>query len=153
MDLKTMYSPSEPCSCETCVSYCKRPGWWTPEEAEKAIECGFAGRMMLEIAPEFNFAVLSPAFKGNELQYSSRVFADNGCTFLMNKRCELFNTGFQPLECRFCHHKRQGQGKMCHHDIEILWNTEKAKRIIVRWGNNTGFWLKQGLDVQERKRS
>jgi hypothetical protein len=76
------FPPSEPCSCASCVSFCKRPGWWTVDEAEKAIEAGLAGRMMLEISPEHNFGVLSPAFKGNEANYAMQLYAEQGCTFL-----------------------------------------------------------------------
>jgi hypothetical protein len=66
VNLHDKYPPSEPCSCEKCVSFCQRPGWWTVEEADKAITAGFANRMMLEVALEEDFGVLSPAFKGNE---------------------------------------------------------------------------------------
>jgi predicted ester cyclase len=45
-----------------CKSYCRRPGWWTVEEASRAIEKGYGPRMMLEMAPGFRFGVLSPAF-------------------------------------------------------------------------------------------
>lgn len=144
------YPPSEPCSCGICVNFCKRPGWWTVEEAGKAIEGGLAKRMMLEISPERDFGVLSPAFRGNECNYALRLFSQYGCTFLSGNLCELFGTGLQPLECRFCHHNRMGYGKKCHLDIEKDWNTEKGKRLIVRWGNMTGFWRSQGLSVNEK---
>jgi hypothetical protein len=119
-----------------------RPGWWTVEEAERAIEGGYANRMMLEISPERDFGVLSPSFKGNEGNHAFKIFSRNGCTFLQNDLCELFGTGFQPLECRFCHHERLGVGPECHLDIEKDWNTLKGKRLIVRWGNVTEFWRK-----------
>lgn len=98
------YPPSESCTCNTCVAYCLRPGWWTLEEAEKVIEAGFAYRMMLEISTEQDFGVLSPAFKGNECNYALQIFSNQGCTFLKNSLCELYCTGLIPLECRFCHH-------------------------------------------------
>ncbi len=150
MDLNLKYPPSEPCSCEVCVNYCKRPGWWTVEEAEKAVAAGFAKRMMLEISPEKDFGVLSPAFKGNECNYALQIYAGQGCTFLQNGLCELFGTGFQPLECMFCHHERTGEGIKCHADIEKEWNTPYAKRVIVKWGNLTGFWQQQGIILTEK---
>ena len=150
LSLSEKYPPSEPCSCEICVAYCGRPGWWTVEEAKKAIEAGFAGRMMLEISPEKDFGVLSPAFKGNEVNYSLQIFSKNGCTFLQDGLCELFGTGLVPLECRYCHHDRKGLGINCHLDIEKEWNTRVGKRLIVRWGNATGFWERQGLRVVEK---
>lgn len=150
MLLKEKYPPSDPCSCEICRSYCKRPGWWTVDEAEAAIAAGKAGRMMLEISPEKTFAVLAPAFKGNETNFALQIFSENGCTFFENDLCELFGTGLQPLECRFCHHSRKGLGKRCHSDIEKEWKTRKAKQLIVNWGNITGFWKSQGFRMVNR---
>jgi hypothetical protein len=28
--------PTEPCGCDVCRGYCKRPGWWTVEEGAPA---------------------------------------------------------------------------------------------------------------------
>jgi Ca-activated chloride channel family protein len=39
-ELKNIYKPSPPCSCDICRSFCHRPGWWTVEEAERAFEAG-----------------------------------------------------------------------------------------------------------------
>jgi hypothetical protein len=149
-DLSVQFPPSEPCSCKICVSYCKRPGWWTFEEAGKAVQAGFSNRMMLEMSPERDFAVLSPAFKGNEVNYALQAFANEGCTFLKDGLCELFGTGLEPLECRFCHHDRKGLGIKCHSEIEKQWNSIEAKKLIVQWGNLTGFWQRQGLVMIEK---
>jgi hypothetical protein len=119
------------------------------EEARKAIEAGFGPRMMFEVSPDKRFGVLSPAFKGNEGDYAYQEFSKNGCTFLENGLCELFGTWHQPLECRFCHHDRKGQGVKCHRDIEKEWATDDAKRLVIRWGNLTGFWERQGIRVVE----
>jgi anaerobic selenocysteine-containing dehydrogenase len=132
------------------MNFCLRPGWWTVDEAVNAIEAGLAGRMMLEISPEQSFGVLSPSFKGNEGNYALQLFSKYGCTFLSNQLCTIHGTGLMPLECRFCHHSRMGLGKKCHHEIEKDWNTEKGKKLIVRWGNMTGFWQRQGLSVTEK---
>jgi hypothetical protein len=150
MNLKVKYRPSEPCSCEICKNYCVRPGWWTVDEAENAIKSGLAKRMMLEISPERDFGVLSPAFKGNESNFALQVFAINGCTFFNNGLCELFGTELQPLECRFCHHDRKGLGKRCHLDIEKDWKTKRGQTLIVKWGNLIGFWQRQGLIFIEK---
>ncbi|MEZ4627471.1 MAG: hypothetical protein R2912_05105 [Eubacteriales bacterium] len=58
----------------------------------------------------------------------------NGCTFYAGGLCALFDSGFSPLECRFCHHDRQGQGAACHAALE----KEPAARsggsgVIKRW--------------------
>jgi len=138
--LTEKYPPSKPCSCHICLGYCKRPGWWTVEEAARAIDAGYANRMMLEISPEMTFGVLSPAFKGCESGLALNIYASLGCNFLKDNLCELHNTGFQPLECRFCHHERTGLGQRCHLDIEKEWNTRDGQTVVIKWGNLIGLW-------------
>jgi hypothetical protein len=138
--LAETYPPSEPCSCAICLGFCARPGWWTVEEAARAIEAGYGPRMMLEMSPEQSFGVLSPAFRGNEGYFAFQRFAGRGCTFLKENRCELHGTGFQPLECRFTHHNRRGLGCQCHADLEQDWQTPAGQSLVVRWSKQTGFW-------------
>jgi hypothetical protein len=58
--LNNKYSPSEPCNCEICLGYCQRPGWWTVEEAKKAIDAGLANCMVLTLCLlNAGFAILS----------------------------------------------------------------------------------------------
>jgi len=147
--LSEKYPPSEPCACEVCLGYCARPGWWTVAEAEHALEAGYGPRMMLEMAPDRSFAVLSPAFKGNERAFAKQLFADQGCTFLVDGLCQLHGTGIQPLECRFCHHNRPGQGPLCHADIERDWNTPAGVALVVKWSKQTGFWEQNVVNSQE----
>jgi hypothetical protein len=127
------YPPSEPCTCKICTGYCARPGWWTVGQAAQAYAAGYGDRMMLEIAPELNFGVLSPAFKGCERSIAMNQFATQGCTFFRNERCELFGTGHEPLECRFCHHVRQGLGPRCHADLESDWRTDAGQQLVETW--------------------
>ena len=141
--LAEKYPPSPACSCDLCTSFCKRPGWWTVEEAARALEAGFGARMMLEMAPGLNFGVLSPAFKGCEKQFAYNEFASNGCTFSVNDKCELHGTGHQPLECRFCHHDRPGMGPRCHADIEKEWNSPAGRALVVEWSRQVGFMSRQ----------
>lgn len=131
--LKERYPPSEPCSCEICRSYCIRPGWWTVEEASQAIKAGYGNRMMLEISPEMTFGVLSPAFKGCGGKYALQGYAHNGCNFLKNGLCELHGTGYEPLECLYCHHLRKGLGRKCHADIEKDWRTPAGQSLVKSW--------------------
>ncbi|MGE5629833.1 MAG: hypothetical protein ACM3TR_01910 [Caulobacteraceae bacterium] len=138
--LKEKYPASPPCSCEICLQYCRRPGWWTVEEAVAAIDAGYADRMMLEIAPELTFGVLSPAFKGCEGGIALNIYAHQGCNFLEDNLCELHGKAFMPLECRFCHHERAGQGQQCHLDIEKDWNTSAGQELIKKWGKMIGLW-------------
>ncbi len=145
VDLARKDPPSKPCSCDICLSYCQRPGWWTVEEAARAIDAGYAGRMMLEMSPEYTFGVLSPAFKGCEGNLALQFFAPMGCTFLKDNLCELFGTGVQPLECRYCHHTRRGLGEKCHAAIEKDWFTKEGQKLVIHWCTSTGFFERQGL--------
>ena len=133
------YPPSEPCACKVCLSYCTRPGWWTVKEAACAIQAGYGYRMMLEVAPELTFGVLSPAFKGCEQSFATNPLAKHGCNFLKKDRCELYGTGYQPLECRFCHHDRPGLGMKCHADLEKYWNTPAGQALVQTWIKQIGF--------------
>jgi len=138
--LALKYPPSEPCSCEICLRYCVRPGWWTVQEAEAAMRAGYGSRMMLEVSPERSFGVLSPAFQGCERSFALQHFADRGCNFLRDNRCELHGTGFQPLECRFCHHDRTGLGPQCHAELENDWHIPAGRALVVRWTTLFGLW-------------
>jgi hypothetical protein len=139
MHLMRKYSPSEPCSCEVCVGFCYRPGWWTVVEAGKAMDAGYGGRMMLEMSLDKTFGVLSPAFKGCEVNFALQLHSKKGCTFLKDKLCELHGTGYEPLECLVSHHARPGLGKQCHEDIGKEWNSAEGRSLVVRWANATGF--------------
>lgn len=140
--LEEKYLPSAPCSCNVCVAFCNRPGWWTVNEAEQAIGSGIAERMMLEISPELNFAVLAPAFKGCESNIAMQIYSGNGCTFLKDNLCELHDSELLPLECAYCHHSRLGQGKICHSDLERDWNTREGQHLVARWCELTKIWIK-----------
>jgi hypothetical protein len=143
--LKEKYPPSEPCSCDICLAYCSRPGWWTIAEAARAIKSGYENRMMLEVSPEQTFGVLAPAFKGCEGFFAIDEYAENGCTFLRNNLCILHGTGLQPLECTFCHHTRTGLGQECHADIEKEWDTPNGHALVVCWMKSTGLWKMRHL--------
>ncbi len=143
--LAERFPPSPPCSCDVCVRYCARPGWWTVEEAALAIKGGYGGRMMLEMSPDRSFGVLAPAFRGCEVGFATQECASRGCNFLEEGRCELHGTGFQPLECRHCHHDRPGAGPACHAEIEKEWNGDEGRALIVRWSKATLFWEKLSI--------
>ena len=89
---------------------------------------------MLELAPEMNFAVLSPAFKGCEKNFALQEFSFFGCNFLKDGICEIHDRDFLPLECAYCHHSRKGLGKKCHADIvEQDWKTLKGQILVRQW--------------------
>jgi hypothetical protein len=143
--LSEKYPPSMACSCAVCLGYCARPGWWTVEEAAHALQAGCGARMMLEIPPEQTFGVLSPAFTGCEGGLANNLAARRGCTFLKDQRCELHGSGYQPLECRFCHHDRPGLGPKCHADLERDWHTPEGQALVQQWGMQTGFWARMRM--------
>ena len=91
--------------------------------------------MMLEISPEMTFAVLSPAFYGNERKIAQNIYSKNGCNFYKNSLCELHNTDIFPFECNFCHHDRVGLGLKCHADLENDWFTTEGQSIARKWCN------------------
>jgi hypothetical protein len=151
-NLAERFPPSQPCSCQVCQSCCARPGWWTVEEAKKAIEAGLAGRMMLEMAPGFTFGVLSPAFKGCEVSFALECFSQRGCTFHQeNNLCELHGTGLQPLECRYCHHNRRCQGVKCHEALGKDWDSPAGRALVVHWSKLTGFWARHVNQTNRRR--
>jgi hypothetical protein len=143
--LLTKYPPSEPCSCDICLGYCLRPGWWTVAQAARAIDAGYAARMMLEMSPDLSFGVLSPAFAGCEMAFATNEHTSHGCNFLKDNLCELYGTGHQPLECRFCHHTRRGEGPRCHVDLEKDWNTPAGQTLVINWIKQVGFWERQNI--------
>jgi hypothetical protein len=131
--LEERFPPSEPCGCDFCTACCKRPGWWTVAQASRALSAGYGGRMMLEVSPDFRFGVLSPAFRGCEGNFALQEFAGAGCTFLKRGRCFLHGTGFEPLECLFCHHERIGQGAVCHRALEEDWHSAAGQKLVAKW--------------------
>jgi len=61
---------------------------------------------------------------------------------LMDGLCELFGTGLEPLECRFCHHLRVGLGEKCHADIEKDWQTLAGQVLVKKWIVQSGILLR-----------
>jgi hypothetical protein len=116
-------------------------------EAAKALDAGYGHRMMLEMSPDLRFGVLSPAFRGCEQNFALQPYAHNGCNFLHKGLCELHDTAFLPLECRFCHHSRQGLGQKCHADLEKDWRTHAGQQLVSRWAMQCGLQNKYVLPI------
>jgi len=102
-------------------------------QAKKAILSGYSKRMMVEVSPERDFGVLSPAFKGCEGTVALQEYAGNGCNFYDGGLCELYPVGLLPLECGYCHHDRVGMGLACHLDLEKEWKAETGKILVAKW--------------------
>ena len=147
MTLAQAFPPSPPCGCDVCRAYCKRPGWWSVDEAARAMKAGYAGCMMLEVSADLTFGVLSPAFAGCEGNFALQEYALKGCCFLKHDLCQLHGTGVQPLECRFCHHDRRGQGQICHDALEKDWRTPAGQRLVREWSAVTNLWQRYGMRI------
>jgi hypothetical protein len=150
--LEERFPPSLPCACVVCVAYCRRPGWWTVAQASRAFAAGLGPRMMLEIAPDMTFGVLSPAFYGCEGGFALNEFSSRGCNFLKSGRCELFGSGFQTLECRFCHHDRSGLGPLCHAALEKDWRSPAGQDLAERWARHFRLRMPYWIRSQREKR-
>ncbi len=155
-ELFIKYPPSKGCSCSICRNFCRRPGWWSVEQARIAMEKGYGSRMMMEISPEFTFAVLSPAFFGNEGRIARNENAGHSCNFFASGLCELHNSDLLPLECAFCHHERIGLGQKCHNDIESNWNTQRGQALVLRWCEKMTYtegmiWARYFYEMQNRR--
>ena len=57
-----------------------------------------------------------------------------------------YDTGFEPLECRFCHHMRKGLGEKCHADIEKDWQTPVGQTLVKKWVAMSGVLLKYKIN-------
>lgn len=102
--------------------------------------------MMLEIAPDFTFGVLAPSFKGCEGDLALQRHSKSGCSFFREGLCELHETGLMPLECRFCHHSRGGQGLICHNEIAGDWHTKEGQELVKKWASEYGLYAKYRID-------
>lgn len=143
---------SRECSCEACVSACHRfPGWPTPDEAERFINDGLAGKLMKDWLPpsselgnEDDVYVLCPAQEGREggeAPFLKGLFfgmSEGTCVFLTEvEKCSVH--GHKPMQCRmiFCCDdddtaSKHGNG-YSNFDIAALWNTPKGRALIERW--------------------
>jgi hypothetical protein len=111
------------------------------------MNAGYGNRMMMEIAPEFTFAVLAPAFRGCEGDFALQEHSKSGCNFFLEGLCELHGTGLMPLECRFCHHSHNGQGLVCHRDIARNWHTRQGQELVKKWASEYGLYFKYQIDL------
>lgn len=86
------------CDCEECRHACQEvPGWFTPVEAVRAINAGYAKRM--SAVRERGVYALAPSIAGAEGEIT--IFWPGCCNFFTQEgKCEIHNSGFKPVECR-----------------------------------------------------
>lgn len=149
---------TKPCTCQTCVRACEKyPGWMTPEEAEKAIDAGYAPKLMIDWLSDFedgNVEVLAPASEGSEggrapeMPYEGSIFAilyahdwcPGRCVLLKDGLCTIHDSGFKPIHCRraSCDPKQSAVSK---HEVADLWRGEKGTAVMQKW--------KEALEARE----
>lgn len=131
------------CTCSECVEACTRnPGWFGPEDAEKALNAGLASKMMLDYwAGSPNIYVLAPASQGREGTIApemtwhdaiNAMFGDwhkGQCVLLKNNRCTIHDSGYKPYQCI----------NMCNNSpMRDMWDSKKGRALIARWRAETG---------------
>jgi Fe-S-cluster containining protein len=145
------------CTCETCISYCRRPGWFTPEEAQMAIASGYGKLLMLDYwvssGDKEDIFLLCPANPGYERQSAPEVslltmalYAAvgtsnplySGCTMLStDNRCGIH--AIKPLECKVAHHAFPDASTGLHEEIAMLWDNDAAQLIVNQWRKHYAF--------------
>lgn len=142
------------CECAECVANCKRyPGWFTPDEAKRAIDAGYANRLMRDYweGEKTPIYVLAPAVvgcEGGDIQPDDAwIGAQRGlmawvlgevypgrCTFLADDKCAIHDSGFKPIQCRtaFC---QDTENKLWKSKLDVadLWNTEEGHAVLALW--------------------
>lgn len=131
---------SEPCSCPSCISMCRRPCWPTPDDVRALISAGEAGKLMLDYwigdfsgyVHERRTYVVCPANPGYEGRLASDYgFEFLGCTFQKNDLCELHERGLKPTEGRAAHHEREQPD--LHGSVARYWDTDDGREVIAIW--------------------
>ncbi len=144
------------CSCDKCVYLCEQnPGWFEPREAILAIEAGFAGRLMLdwlepcsEVGNEERIYVLAAASVGHEGREAPDIpdgpgawllignWSKGRCTFLdKDKKCEIHNSGFKPVQCRLASGCDKEIAKGCpdNYAVAKLWDCQEGQKVVKQW--------------------
>jgi len=121
------------CSCEYCRLACEQvPGWFTPEEASKAIDAGYAPRLSAVVERSTGTVAVIPSIVGVEGKYD--IFRPGRCTFL-NKEglCEIHDTGFKPIECRTGYGCKPSVDYPTLEFINNEWNSNAGVAVIQKW--------------------
>lgn len=144
------------CECEHCQNACrKNPGWMIPAEAQKAMDAGFSGRLMLdwfepdpEIGNEDRIWVLAPAsvgYGGREARdftifdYITSSAVKGRCSFLTcDGKCEIHASGFKPHQCRIVMACEDVEFNAPSHEasnfsVARLWDTDEGRNAVSRW--------------------
>lgn len=134
--------PDTECQCDKCKSFCRRPCWPLPQEAQAIIDAGYGRRLMIDrwsadSKHKEDIFILCPANPG----YEGKTAPFNpmqGCTFYDDSGlCELHNAKLKPIEGRKSHHKNNSP-RETHVLIVETWDEDNAKDLIKTWQNIVG---------------
>lgn len=143
---------AEACSCDKCVSLCKRnPGWMTPQEAMLAIADGQGTRLMRDwlepgskLGNQERLYVLAAASiyceGSNAPEFASWQLilgecTKGCCTFLKEGLCELHATAYKPKQCRESMGCRPPRGPD-NYEMGRLWDTEEGREALALWSSS-----------------
>lgn len=141
------------CTCSTCTSHCHRvPGWMLPEEARKAVDAGYAPKLMIDWfdGKDGPLFVLCPAAQFHEGERAPTWDEMTGgdwmrgwlgnvskgrCAFLSEVgRCTIHDSGFKPIHCRQAFHDSTKVIREPDNEkIAGAWQTTDAKALIEEW--------------------
>lgn len=141
---KLAMMPQSQCNCNACQRMCSRPCYGTPEDIEKLIEEGYGDRLCLDyhcgLNSESTIFLLSPALKDHEGGKAPFFpVSKSGCTFFIDGKCELHNSGLKPIGGKIASCKKDFDSENYHLDggygayISETWNTQKGQDLVEKW--------------------
>lgn len=134
------------CKCRLCQQQCRVcPCLGTPEDIERLIEAGYAGKLALTdwCVGQMVGAVPYPITMVQAQQ------TDEGCIFFHDGLCELHDKGLKPTEGKLSHHSTKIENFRFRNSIS--WNVAKewveernaetiqriAEKLKTKWSNDT----------------
>lgn len=152
--------PETECDCVRCKSMCRNPCWPVPEDAERLMDAGHAGKLMLNWwegkERVYVLCGANPGYEGEMasegLEFESLLdgmlsmmmsvdpFSDlsSGCVFQSkNGMCELHDRGLKPVEGRRMHHGRDSI--QLREAIVATWKTDAGSKALARWKQLVNF--------------
>ena len=140
-EIRERWPASEDCSCIECVGYCRRPGWFLPDEIR-----ALAGHLGLTLQETFNrYLVLDWWGEGEEIDHHVGVLSPGkhdetgdiasigfvtspgACIFLNGGKCSIH--AVKPHECRAAHHTNEAASPV-HLETAKAWGTEEGRALV-----------------------
>lgn len=138
----------EDCACARCKSLCRNPGWFDPAEARKAIDAGYANKIMVDywVRSSGNIFILSPASKGCEKDRAPNTDELGGFSALVmglsakgqcvlqaeDGLCSIHTSGFKPAQCRAAK-ACEGNAGIENEVTARLWDNPESQALVREW--------------------